>query len=621
MAHTVFVDGSTVTANRIVAAWLNDADTVTYVRFGDGTSYTGNLTVPGTTSLTGTLTAAAINASGTVAMAGAATVGTTLGVTGALTAGTAGSSVNTISGIDRVLTLVGQTAASTNAFLRFNASSTNKWTIGQYAAGGDQFVVYDDVNAAFGLKIFAGATPSVTIPGALTVTGTSTMAAINASGSLSLTGATVTIAPAASNPTLFINDPTKGSAMIQGGVNTGGTGLGDYWMFNVPTSRGLSWSVNNVSVMSALAAGVTIPGTLGVTGASTLTGNVSFRTMTSTNLIAHPLITLDTSGTGQNLTLDVNDSGSLARVGPNSNTQLDIITANTARITIAGTGAVTIPGTLGVTGSTTLDYLLTVNRNQSGTNPVIAMRNTDAGTGSSMRMNLGNNASANASTIDVFSNTHLTKPNYLVVVNQFDAPVLIGTSSNPVTLTNTAVTIPGTLGVTGVSTLTGGATIGTGSNVLGLKVAYLTADNQLNSSTTLTTLSDLTVAIGAGETWLIEWKLRVGANLEATGLGLAVDTPASATQDVFYQYIPSALDLISGVYTGPAMVQSTTTDAARVDWTAAEILYGGRAIVTVSARVTASGAGNVLMQFAQETSTATSLIVYRGSSMKAQRVT
>jgi len=110
----------------------------------------------------------------TIDSAGAVTIPGTLSVTGALTAGTAGSSVNTISGVDRILTLVGQTAASANAFLRFRASNVDKWTIGQFAAGGDQFVVNDDVNATIGLKIFAGATPLVSIPGTLGVGTTST---------------------------------------------------------------------------------------------------------------------------------------------------------------------------------------------------------------------------------------------------------------------------------------------------------------------------------------------------------------------------------------------------------------------------------------------------------------
>ncbi len=41
MASTVFVDGVSV----IYSAWLNDANSATYANFGDGTNYTGNLTV------------------------------------------------------------------------------------------------------------------------------------------------------------------------------------------------------------------------------------------------------------------------------------------------------------------------------------------------------------------------------------------------------------------------------------------------------------------------------------------------------------------------------------------------------------------------------------------------
>lgn len=41
MAHTTFSDGVTLTA----AAWFQDADTVTYTLFGNGSSYTGALTL------------------------------------------------------------------------------------------------------------------------------------------------------------------------------------------------------------------------------------------------------------------------------------------------------------------------------------------------------------------------------------------------------------------------------------------------------------------------------------------------------------------------------------------------------------------------------------------------
>jgi len=387
----------------------------------------------------------------------------------------------------------------------------------------------------------------------------------------------------------------------------------------------------NLTVSGALTVGTT----LAVTGVATLTAQPILSSLTASLPVfsdgSKGLVSNAMTGTGS-----VVMSASPTLTG----------TIGAASQTLSG--SLTVGTTLGVTGAATL--LSTLALGTSGmtvtgsatawgfgvapsvwTNNYLALEVRNKGNGISVSSQTDTTVSTNwyYSSGQKFAGTGYAS-NYVQDsgTHYWSTSSASGTAGNTATMTTLmsisaagAVTIPGTLGVTGVSTLTGGATIGTGSNVLGLKIAYLTADNQLNSSTTLTTLSDLTVAIGAGETWLIEWKLRVGANLEATGLGLAVDTPASATQDVFYQYIPSALDLISGVYTGPAMVQSTTTDAARVDWTAAEILYGGRAIVTVSARVTASGAGNVLIQFAQETSTGTSLIVYRGSSMKAQRVT
>lgn len=102
MTSTTFVDQSTP----IVAAWLNDVNTVTYSIFGDGTNYTGDLTMPsgkviiaraGTVLLpsytfngdlnTGFYQIAADNIGAAVAGAKVLDVSATgLGVTGALTA-------------------------------------------------------------------------------------------------------------------------------------------------------------------------------------------------------------------------------------------------------------------------------------------------------------------------------------------------------------------------------------------------------------------------------------------------------------------------------------------------------------------------------------------------------
>lgn len=350
----------------------------------------------------------------------------------------------------------------------------------------------------------------------------------------------------------------------------------------------------NLTVSGALTVGTT----LAVTGVATLTAQPILSSLTASLPVfsdaSKGLVSNAMTGTGS-----VVMSASPTLTG----------TIGAASQTLSG--SLTVGTTLGVTGTSTM---AAINASGAVTCPQLFATGT---AGDDAMYVSSSSASGNPL---IYIRQVGTNRAYIQYQNS-GSKLVLGTSADSILLTSTGVTIPGTLGVTGVSTLTGGATIGTGSNVLGLKIAYLTADNQLNSSTTLTTLSDLTVAIGAGETWLIEWKLFVGTNLEQTGLGLAVDTPASATQDVFYQYIPEALDVLSSVYTSPAMAKKTTTDAARIDYTAAAIVYGGSAIVNVSARVTASGAGNVLMQFAQEISTGTSLTVFRGSSMKAQRVT
>lgn len=68
MSHTVFSNGVTLSD----AAWFNDADSTTYVNFGDGTSYTGFLTTTkintftqSTGSFTVTLTGVTTTVTGT----------------------------------------------------------------------------------------------------------------------------------------------------------------------------------------------------------------------------------------------------------------------------------------------------------------------------------------------------------------------------------------------------------------------------------------------------------------------------------------------------------------------------------------------------------------------------
>ena len=238
-----------------------------------------------------------------------------------------------------------------------------------------------------GLINVAGA---ATLQSTLAVSGTSTMAAINASGNINvsssnivLTAATgainmvgaLTLAPASANPLITLTDATKGSGYIQGGVNTGGTGAGDYWIFNVPTSRGLSWAVNNSTVLNAVAAGVSVSGALSVSGVATFNGGAS----------------------------------------------------NVPSILCTGTA-------------------------NDGLLQVFQGRNTSAGTSAQTRFALGNDATIVGATLTQYSSTHTTRPNYFDIQNEFTAPLRLSADggSTHVTITSTGVTTP--LPVNGVFT-------------------------------------------------------------------------------------------------------------------------------------------------------------------------
>jgi hypothetical protein len=232
----------------------------------------------------------------------------------------------------------------------YTAATVLIWTADNVSASTP--VVYG-TGVAAALAINVGTAGSILVNGGalvgttLSASGTSTMAAINASGNISvnssnivLTAATgaisavgaLTLAPVSANPQIFLNDVTKGSAYLQGGVNTGGTGAGDYWIFNVPTSRGLSWAVNNSTVLNAVAAGVTIPGTLGVGSDVTLSGS-------------GPILAGGTAA-GSWRARNSDGSAQIQFYGPSHATLA-------SKLVLSADGGVSVTGTLGVTGNIT----------------------------------------------------------------------------------------------------------------------------------------------------------------------------------------------------------------------------------------------------------------------------
>jgi hypothetical protein len=142
---------------------------------------------------------------------------------------------------------------------------------GSATAADDVFLVYDTsatsmkkiTRAELNNAIEADALASVTITGGtingtsvgastassgafttLSASGTSTLAAVNASDSVAISYA---------QPALALIDSVWGAAsVIRAGVNNNGTGTGNYQLFNVPTGKGFAFSQNNATSLATL---------------------------------------------------------------------------------------------------------------------------------------------------------------------------------------------------------------------------------------------------------------------------------------------------------------------------------------------------------------------------------
>jgi len=295
--------------------------------------------------------------------------GVLAGITGATTNGTA---------LTLVAPVLGTPASGIVTNLTGTASININGTVGATTANTGAFTT---INAS-GTVAMAGA---ATVGTTLGVTGTSTMAAINASGD-------VTVHSATSGNQLL----TIGSSSVAGdtaaAITVFPSNVRRAWRvgfaYDVADSFTITPSTTNAGstftspafqILGSTGA-VTIPGTLGVTGTSTMAAiNASdVMTISKTNSLAN--LTLQTAALADGYaSLALKNLGGSGIVAISRSAGGDIFTGSTqyalnvgtmnafplmlgtngvTRLTIDSAGAVTIAGTLGVTGAVSTDGYL-----------------------------------------------------------------------------------------------------------------------------------------------------------------------------------------------------------------------------------------------------------------------
>jgi hypothetical protein len=131
------------------------------------------------------------------------------------------------------------------------------------------------------------------------------------------------------------------------------------------------------------------------------------------------------------------------------------------------------------------------------------------------------------------------------------------------------------------------------------------ADQSVTSSTTLVNDSELLFAVAANETYIFQLWLFVFANDGVPDIKLTCSGPSGST--VLWSSSQVIL-LTDGTVTATTTQASGVTQALLVD-------ANNRAIQLYGTILNGSTAGNLQFQFAQDTSSATSITVKAGSSI------
>lgn len=175
------------------------------------------------------------------------------------------------------------------------------------------------------------------------------------------------------------------------------------------------------------------------------------------------------------------------------------------------------------------------------------------------------------------------------------------------TLTNKTLTSP-TIATPTVNTPTINGPIAGNSVILRRK----SADESVTSSLTLQDDDHLTFPVAANESYFVVCHLMAGDDLDATGINVTIAAPSGA--DVRAQF--------SGVSNaGQADGDFTSVNGGSVLLNAAAFTAATKLVISGGAYVgNAGNAGNIRVQFAQETSSGTAITLKTGSFLIAYRL-
>lgn len=138
-------------------------------------------------------------------------------------------------------------------------------------------------------------------------------------------------------------------------------------------------------------------------------------------------------------------------------------------------------------------------------------------------------------------------------------------------------------------------------------VKYMDADQSTNTNTSLTNVTDLVFAIGANEVWVYNFMMLMGDQLSTTGFQMNYTAPAGASGWIIVGARNDANDDVYGEVAGSS-VNNTMSFGAGFPIGINQAIVRAHIIV-----INGANAGNVQLQYAQQTSDPLDLTLKLGS--------